>query len=73
MSNTSFDFVEGQIVELYMGVPAASWTIYEADDSVLRHVLHWNDSNGDFETLDRAQLLEIFLHDFVVSKKGDTK
>lgn len=73
MSNTSFDFVEGQIVELYMGVPAASWTIYEAADSVLRRVLYWNDSNGEFETLDRVQLLEIFLHDFVVSKKGGAK
>ena len=71
MNKTSYDFIEGQLVELYMGVPADSWRIYEAPDSVLRDVLSWNDSNGDFETLDRVQLLEVFLHDFVVNKKGN--
>lgn len=71
MNKISYDFIEGQLVELYMGVPADSWRIYEAPDDVLRDVLSWNDSNGDFETLDRVQLLEVFLHDFVVNKKGN--
>lgn len=71
MNKTSYDFIEGQIVELYIGVPADSWRIYEAPDHVLREALSWNDSNGDFEELDRVQLLEVFLHDFVVNKKGN--
>jgi hypothetical protein len=70
MSNISYTFTEGQIVELFHGVPAASWDIYSAPDDVIIRALEWNDSNGDFEGLYRLRLLEVFLADFIVSK-GD--
>jgi hypothetical protein len=69
MNKTSFDFVEGQLVELYMGVPSDSWRIYDVPDDVLREALQWNDPDGDFEQLGRLQMLEVFLHDFVVDRK----
>ena len=64
---TTYDFVEGQIVQLFHGVPEAAWTIYEVSDAKLRAVLKWNDRDGDFDELDRKTLLEIFLHDFIVT------
>lgn len=70
MSATSYDFQEGQIVELFHGVPADSWDIYSAPDEVLIRALEWNDSNGDFEGLERVRLLEVFLADFIVSKQS---
>lgn len=66
--STSYDFQEGQIVELFHGVPADAWLIQDAPDDVIRAALAWNDANGDFEGLDRLRLLEIFLADFIVSK-----
>tara|TARA_R110000868_G_scaffold215154_1_gene465251 strand:- start:1972 stop:2367 length:396 start_codon:yes stop_codon:yes gene_type:complete len=68
MSNLSYTFTEGQIVELFHGVPHDAWTIYSAPDDVIIRALQWNDSNGDFEGLERVRLLEIFLSDFIVSK-----
>ena len=68
MSNLSYTFTEGQIVELFHGVPQAAWAIYTAPDDVIIRALQWNDRNGDFEGLERAQLLEVFLADFIVSK-----
>lgn len=64
----SYDFKEGQLVRLFHGVPDESWTIYEAPTEELRAAITWNDRNGDFEELGRATILEIFLHDFIVSK-----
>lgn len=68
MNATSYDFQEGQIVELFHGVPADAWPIHTAPDDVLRQALAWNDKNGDFDNLSRVHLLEIFLSDFIVSK-----
>lgn len=68
MSATSYDFQEGQIVELFHGVPADAWPIQTVPDDVLRQALAWNDKNGDFDNLSRVHLLEIFLSDFIVSK-----
>jgi len=69
MNNISFDFVEGQIVELFHNRPQMSWTIYDAPDHVLRRAIAWNDKDGDFDECDRVKMLEIFLHDFVVSRQ----
>jgi hypothetical protein len=68
MSNLSYTFTDGQIVELFHDRPQAAWSIYSAPDEVLIRALEWNDRNGDFEDLPRAQLLEVFLADFIVSK-----
>lgn len=68
--STSYDFQEGQIVELFHGVPADAWLIQDAPDDVIRAALAWNDANGDFDNLSRVHLLEIFLSDFIVSKGG---
>lgn len=68
MSNISYTFTEGQIVQLFYGVPHDAWDIYNAPDDVIIRALEWNDANGDFEGLDRLRLLEIFLADFIVSK-----
>lgn len=65
---TTYDFIEGQICQLFHGVPEMAWTIYEVSDEKLRAVLQWNDKDGDFDDLSRQQMLEIFLHDFVVSR-----
>jgi hypothetical protein len=65
---TSYDFQDGQIVELFHGVPADAWPIQTAPDDVIRAALAWNDANGDFDNLSRVHLLEIFLSDFIVSK-----
>jgi len=68
MSNLSYAFTEGQIVELFHGVPHDAWDIYSVPDDVIIRALEWNDRNGDFKGLDRLRLLEIFLSDFIVSK-----
>jgi len=68
MSNLFYTFTDGQIVELFHGVPHDAWAIYSAPDDVIIRALEWNDRNGNFEGLDRATLLEIFLADFIVSK-----
>lgn len=69
MENVTYDFIEGQLVELFHGVPQDAWTIYKTPDNVLRRALEWNEPNGDFDGLERSILLEIFLHDFIVSRK----
>ena len=68
MKNISYDFIEGQLVELFHGVPQMAWTIYEMPDYVLRRALVWNDRDGDFDECDRKTMLEIFLHDFIVTR-----
>jgi len=70
MSNLSYTFTEGQIVELFHGVPHDAWDIYSAPDDVIIRALEWNDANGDFEGLERVRLLEVFLADFIVSKQS---
>jgi hypothetical protein len=65
----TYDFQEGQLVELFQGVPQASWDIYIVPDDILRKALSWNDRNGDFDDVPRVHLLEIFLVDFVQSMK----
>jgi hypothetical protein len=70
MSNLSYDFLDGQIIELFHGRPHDAWNIYTAPDEVLIRALQWNDRNGDFEGLERVRLLEVFLADFIVSKQS---
>jgi hypothetical protein len=66
---TSYDFREGQLVRLFHGRPETAWDIYTLPDDELRAALAWNDPDGDFDTLPRATLLEIFLYDFIVSRE----
>lgn len=68
----SYDFVDGEVVEIIDGEICEVWPIYTIPDNVLREVLHWNDKDGDFfgSGLSRAQLLEIFLSDFVISRSN---
>jgi hypothetical protein len=68
MNHISYDFQEGQLVELFHGVPQMAWTIHQLPDQVLQGALMWNDPNGDFDGLTRQTMLEIFLHDFIVSR-----
>ena len=41
------------------------WSIYEAPTEELRRAITWNDANGDFEELERVDILEIFINDFI--------
>jgi hypothetical protein len=63
----SYDFREGQLIRLFHGVPNEAWIIYKAPTEELRAAIAWNDANGDFEELERVDLLEIFIHDFIWS------
>ena len=61
----SYDFKEGQLIRLFHGVPDDSWIIYQAPTEELRKAIQWNDANGDFEELERVDILEVFIHDFI--------
>ena len=61
----SYDFKEGQLCRLFHGVPENAWTIYEAPTEELRRAIAWNDANGDFDQLERVDILEVFIHDFI--------
>ncbi len=61
----SYDFTEGQLIRLFHGVPDDAWTIYQAPTDELRAAIAWNDANGDFDQLERVDILEIFIHDFI--------
>jgi hypothetical protein len=61
----SYDFKEGQLCRLFHGVPENAWTIYEAPTEELRAAIAWNDANGDFDQLERVDILEVFIHDFI--------
>lgn len=65
----SYDFQEGQLVELCEGRPAKSWDIHTVPDDVLRAALSWNDKDGDFAYTPRVHMLEVFLADFIQSKR----
>jgi hypothetical protein len=65
MNRITYDFKEGQLIRLFHGVPDQAWTIYQAPTEELRKAIAWNDANGDFEELERVDLLEIFIHDFI--------
>ena len=65
----TYDFVDGEVVELHNGEVAATWSIYTVPDDVLRRVLSWNDKDGDFEECERLALLQVFLADFVINRK----
>jgi hypothetical protein len=64
----TYDFVDGDVVEIVDGEPIMCWSIYTVPDSVLREILFWNDKDGDFYELTRLQMLEIFLSDFVITR-----
>lgn len=70
MEKTSFDFVEGQLVQLFHSRPEDAWDIYDVTNDKLIEALYWNDPNGDFDELPREKLLEIFLADFVVNRSN---
>jgi hypothetical protein len=65
MNSITYDFKEGQLIRLFHGVPDQAWTIYQAPTEELRAAIAWNDANGDFEELERVDILEIFIHDFI--------
>lgn len=67
----SYDFQEGQIVELFYDRPQEAWHIYCLPDDVLRKVISWNDKDGDFDDLDRVRMLEILIVDFIAPRKGN--
>jgi hypothetical protein len=50
---------------LFHGVPDDAWIIYKAPTEELRKAIAWNDANGDFDHLERVDILEIFIHDFI--------
>jgi hypothetical protein len=68
MYNISYDFQDGQLVELFHGRPQEAWSIYEVPNDVIRRALAWNDKDGNFEECDRQTMLEIFLHDFIINR-----
>lgn len=70
MEKISFDFVEGQLVQLFNSRPEDAWDIYDVTNDKLIEALYWNDPNGDFDELPREKLLEIFLVDFVVNRSN---
>lgn len=61
----SYDFKEGQLIRLFHGVPEHAWIIYQAPTDELRAAIAWNDANGDFDKLERVDILEIFINDFI--------
>ena len=63
----SYDFKEGQLVKLFYGRPDEAWDIYNAPTEELRNAITWNDRNGDFDHLERVDILEIFISDFIQS------
>ena len=68
MQNISYDFQESQLIKLFHNRPEEAWSIYEAPTEELRNAIAWNDKNGDFDELERIQILEIFLADFIHSR-----
>ena len=67
----TYDFMDGEVVELRDGEVDKTWSIHTIPDDVLRHVLYWNDKDGDFDGLSRLQMLEIFLSDFVINRSKE--
>ena len=66
--NVSYEFIDGEVVELNDNKIVSTWSIYTVPDSVLRRVLSWNDKDGDFDECDRIALLQVFLADFVMTR-----
>lgn len=64
----SYDFLDGHLIKIDDDRPQNAWTIFDAPTSEIRAACQWNDANGDFESLTRETLLEVFLHDFIVSR-----
>ena len=54
MDFISYDFKEGQIVELFHGRPQAAWEIDSAPDKVLREVIAWAERQKEFDDYERA-------------------
>ncbi len=68
MNHVTYDFQEGQLVELFHNRPQNAWDIFSTTDDKLKQVLAWNDKDGDFQDLERVHLLEIFISDFIQSR-----
>jgi hypothetical protein len=62
---TAYYFHQKQLIRTFEGRTNATWTIFEAPTEELRAAITWNDANGDFENLDRGQILEVFINDFI--------
>lgn len=65
---TTYEFIDGEVLELRDGVTHQAWSIYSVPDMILRRALSWNDKDGTFDECDRLTLLQIFLADFVVTR-----
>ena len=50
----SYDFREGQIVELFHERPQAAWDIDSAPDTVLRRVIAWAEKQKEFDDYERV-------------------
>jgi hypothetical protein len=55
MDFISYDFREGQIVELFHGRPQAAWEIDSAPDKVLRNVIAWAERQKEFDDYERVE------------------
>lgn len=60
---TTYEFIDGEVLELRNGVTHQAWSIFTVPDSILRRVLGVSD-----DACDRLTLLQIFLADFVVTR-----
>lgn len=68
MLKITYEFIDGEVLELHNGEVHNAWSIFTVPDSILRRVVAWNDKDGDFDECERLALLQIFLADFVVTR-----
>lgn len=61
----AYYFHQKLLIRTVDGKRDAQWTIYQAPTEELRKAIAWNDANGDFDHLERADILEIFINDFI--------
>ena len=61
----AYYFHQKTFIRTIAGKRDKEWTIYEAPTEELRKAIAWNDSNGDFDHLERVDILEIFINDFI--------
>jgi hypothetical protein len=42
-----------------------AWYLDNAPTEELRAAISWNDANGDFEDLNRLEIIQVFMSDFI--------
>jgi len=57
--STQYTFTEGQIVKLFHNRPEDAYAPAEAPDEFLRSYAQWNDRNGEYDDMDRRDLLAV--------------